>query len=418
MPSPQPSPFPPLGGGPDAYTQGELRLRNGRPLNYLYNVLVVLQNDPQLAGRLRRNTLTQALELVDTPTIDAISALRVFLESAYDFPATPSLLRDGAAISAPTWNPVAAWPDAQAWDGQPRIDRLLPDYFGAEDTPLTRTYGRRLLIAAAARARTPGCPMPALPVLMGRRALGASQAIAALSPDPTWAATTAPGAVSTRLLTSRWLLELRALGDTAGPRLHALLHRTHERPPPGASPSATERPRTATLIATTTRDELPRDPSRSLLLWPIRLVQPADPDAIARDRAQLLAEAYAALRAGEPWTLSPNEEDAHAAEVRAASPEHPWAQRLSQWIRRSGTGFTTEQALWKGLGIPKEEQTPTSVREVGKALRSLGLTTVRPRSEPGSEGGRPRRYVWPEELPGMVGGGPGGRGAVRVRESA
>jgi len=38
------------------------------------------------------------------------------------------------------------------WDGEPRLERWLQTYFGAEDTPLVRAMGQRWLVAAVARA--------------------------------------------------------------------------------------------------------------------------------------------------------------------------------------------------------------------------------------------------------------------------
>ena len=42
------------------------------------------------------------------------------------------------------------------WDGIPRIDTLLTDYFGAEDSTYTRDAMRKTLAAAVARAMVPG----------------------------------------------------------------------------------------------------------------------------------------------------------------------------------------------------------------------------------------------------------------------
>jgi predicted P-loop ATPase len=48
-----------------------------------------------------------------------------------------------------------------------RIGTWLIDYWGAEDTPLVRAIGRKMLVAAVRRARSPGCKFDFIPVLLG-----------------------------------------------------------------------------------------------------------------------------------------------------------------------------------------------------------------------------------------------------------
>jgi len=44
-------------------------------------------------------------------------------------------------------DPMADYFDALKWAGQPRLDRWLATYLGAEDTPLNRAFGRKTLLA-------------------------------------------------------------------------------------------------------------------------------------------------------------------------------------------------------------------------------------------------------------------------------
>ena len=60
------------------------------------------------------------------------------------------------------------------WDEVKRLDTLLVDYLGAKDTPYTRAVIRKSLVAAVARAMTPGCKYDYMPILSGPQGLGKS----------------------------------------------------------------------------------------------------------------------------------------------------------------------------------------------------------------------------------------------------
>lgn len=57
-------------------------------------------------------------------------------------------------LTAPerSYHAVRDFITAEAWDGVPRVDTLLVDYLGADDTPLTRAVTRKWMAAAVGRA--------------------------------------------------------------------------------------------------------------------------------------------------------------------------------------------------------------------------------------------------------------------------
>jgi hypothetical protein len=79
------------------------------------------------------------------------------------------------------FDPVLDYLDSRRWDGQPRLDRWMITYLGAEDTPLNRSIGRKMLIAAARRARHPGCKFDYVVVLEGKQGTGKSRALRILA---------------------------------------------------------------------------------------------------------------------------------------------------------------------------------------------------------------------------------------------
>src|SRR5262249_8143607 len=67
------------------------------------------------------------------------------------------------------FDPVADYLAGLQWDGVPRVDRWLTTHLGAEDNPLNRAMGRKILVAAVRRVRQPGCKFDYIIVLDNSR---------------------------------------------------------------------------------------------------------------------------------------------------------------------------------------------------------------------------------------------------------
>jgi len=66
------------------------------------------------------------------------------------------------------------------WDGTERVDTLLIDYLGAEDTAYVRAVMRKSLVAAIARVFKPGTKFDPILVLNGPQGIGKSTFFAKL----------------------------------------------------------------------------------------------------------------------------------------------------------------------------------------------------------------------------------------------
>ena len=71
------------------------------------------------------------------------------------------------------------------WDGESRIDTLLIDLFGAEDSPICRWASRFLTLGAVQRAHEPGCRLREIPVLYAEQDAGKSALLRSLLPNGT-----------------------------------------------------------------------------------------------------------------------------------------------------------------------------------------------------------------------------------------
>lgn len=81
-----------------------------------------------------------------------------------------------------SYHPVREFLDAlPEWDKVRRVDTLLIDYLGAEDTAYVRAVTRKTLCAAVCRVKNPGCKFDSMLVLNGPQGVGKSTLIAKLA---------------------------------------------------------------------------------------------------------------------------------------------------------------------------------------------------------------------------------------------
>ena len=89
-----------------------------------------------------------------------------------------------------TYHPVREYLDSLVWDGTERLDTLLVEYMGAEDTPYVRAVTRKALCAAVARIYEPGIKFDSMLVLNGPQGMGKSTFYALLGKE--WFLTRSP----------------------------------------------------------------------------------------------------------------------------------------------------------------------------------------------------------------------------------
>lgn len=172
------------------------RDRNGAVANSLRNLSTILIMDEDLQG-IRFNELSRSVELRGKlpwrpesrggpvwRDADDANLIR-FVETHYaNFSLSfyPHALNLAAEERA--FHPVRDWIlSLQGWDGKARVDTLLVDYLGAEDTPYVRAVTRKTLVAALWRVFKPGIKFDNILVLSGPQGIGKSTLVARLGRD-------------------------------------------------------------------------------------------------------------------------------------------------------------------------------------------------------------------------------------------
>lgn len=167
----------------------------GRPKKTRDNIMRILQHDPLLAGKIAVDDFAvRGLALGSLPwnpedgrrlwtdTDDA--GVAWYLENKFDITGKDKI--DGALLLVSESNKINEVKDyltALEWDKTPRLDTVLTDYLGADDTPYTRAVARKSLTAAVARVMQPGCKYDYVPVFVGPQGIGKSTFLATLGKD-------------------------------------------------------------------------------------------------------------------------------------------------------------------------------------------------------------------------------------------
>lgn len=289
-----------------------------------------------------------------------------------------------------TFDSATDWLKGLTWDGVPRVERFLADYFAAGDTPYTRAVSLYWWTAHAGRVLAPGCKADMVPILVGPQGIGKSSGVAAIAPSP-------ENFVEVRLdqdddviarRISRRLVgeigELRGLQSRESESIKSMITTTHDTWVPKYVERAQTIPRRVVFIGTTNSEEFLADETGNRRWLPVR-VGKVRVQAIIDDRLQLWAEARelfemlgVAFDAAERLAVG-----AHAAHMI----RDVWEENITRWLdgtlvddlggtgpARRDTAFTMGELLAGALGLDVAKVTMREEHRAGKILRVLGFT--------------------------------------------
>ncbi|TGV90026.1 hypothetical protein EN801_020430 [Mesorhizobium sp. M00.F.Ca.ET.158.01.1.1] len=272
-------------------------------------------------------------------------------------------------------HPVMDYLDGLEWDGVKRLDTWLIGYLGADDTPLNRSFGRKIICAAVRRVKQPGCKFDAMLVIEGPQDIGKSSAIAALCQDRTWFTDQlevgADPKVTIEKTTGAWLIEmpeLDGMGKRDTNRVKSFITTTHDRARLAYGRFAVTKPRQFVLFGTTNESHYLSDLTGNRRFWIVR-VSKADPAGIAAIRDQLWAEAVQAEPNENLWLDDPALKAAAADVAREALDFGPWAELLEDRIPEGPIKIAATD-LWRLVGIDGAENINKLTKQHHGHLRS------------------------------------------------
>ena len=387
----------------DGSTQWETRFvrnKDGSIKTTLGNVILVLENAPRYAGKLRWNEMALCPELDGELFSDPkVVRLREAIEREYRMMPTDSMVRDAlcAATERHSYHPVQEYLGQLQWDGQARISLVARDILGAKDEALASRLLRAWFISAVARGMQPGSKVDTALVLVGPQGFYKSSFFRILgSPFFVDTAIDLGNKDAYMQLAKAWVYEWPEI-DVIMSQKHAgqikgFLTSQHDtfRPPFGRG--VVDHPRSCVLVGTTNESTFLTDATGSRRFWVIRVDRAVNIARLAEWRDQLWAEATTAYKAGERWWLDSVEEAVREDVAEDYCVEDAWQEPIAAYAALRGAADITISGVMGALNLDTAHQHAGTMNRIGRVLHRLGYENKRKR-DPRS-GGKRKISVW------------------------
>lgn len=302
------------------------------------NIKLILDNDPELSGIFAKNNFEKReIALRDLPwrKIDLNTmylsdvddaGLREYLESTYGITGMQKV-KDALDLTVEknAFHPVRDYLNKLSWDGEERLDTLLIDYLGAEDSQYTRAVTRKIFSAAVARIFQPGIKFDYVLVLVGKQGIGKSTIIKKLGKD--WYSDsfgTVQGKEAFEQIQGVWLVEMGELAGLKKAEMETIKHfisKQEDRYRVAYGRRIDNFPRQCVFFGTTNNKDFLHDPTGNRRFWPIDTMEAEPTKCVFTDLDdyevdQLWAEAVYRYRAGETRYLGKElEEQAYSKQT-------------------------------------------------------------------------------------------------------
>lgn len=366
---------------------------NGRLEKTINNMVLVLENDPLLKGRIVTDEFASCGMVLgrlpwgeDAPKrrwkdSDDASFYR-YMEAFYGLTGRDKL--DNALLivsSQNRINDVKHYLQGLRWDGVKRLDTLLHDYLGAEDNAYTRAVMRKSLCAAVARAVAGGVKYDYMPIFVGPQGIGKSTFLAVLGKE--WfsdSLTTFEGKEAAELIQGTWINEvgeLTAFTKQETQVIKQFLSKTDDIYRAAYGRRTEKYPRRCVFFGTSNDTEFLKDTTGNRRFWPVDVgVHPAKKSVwqeLPHETDQVWAEAYAYWQLGEQLYLSKEVEkmaqEAQEGHRESSSREGLIKDFLEKKIPAGWDGYDQQKRrlFWAG-GLRLPEGVSTLEREKVCAL--------------------------------------------------
>lgn len=299
------------------------------------NLIAIIENDRRLKGKLWHDEFSGFDMVQGGLPWDKTATqwgnrddanLRCYIEANYGLSCRDKV-KDAkdAVLTKYRKHPIKDYLNSLQWDGVPRLDTLIIDYIGAEDTPLYRAMTRKHFTAAVARVFRPGCKYDYCLILAGAEGIGKSTLFHTMGGE--WfndSVVTTEGKAGMEQLRCAWIVEMAELASIKRSEVEQVKGYISRREDiyRAAYGSVTERhPRQCVFCGTTNETHFLKGNTGNRRFW----VLPVDSayrckefKQVQADRDQLWAEAVHYFKQSEPLYL----DTALEAEAKAKQAEY------------------------------------------------------------------------------------------------
>lgn len=326
----------------------------GLPAKTADNVLIILEHDPALKGKFgfeefsARNVVFDSVPWDPTPGMRIMTdvddaGIRHYMEKVHGITGKDRIAdATQLCLHNHTINVVQSYLNELEWDRVPRIDTLLIDYFGAEDTAYNRETIRKSLVAAVARAYYPGTKHDEMLIIVGQQGTGKSTFLRLLGKQ--WFSDsqgTFEGKEALELIQGRWIIEvgeLQAMRRSEVNTIKLFLSKTEDIFREAYGRRTNEYPRRCVFFGTTNDAEFLRDATGDRRFWPVDVgthkPKKSVWDDLPEEVDQIWAEAVAMYRAGERLTLSARAAEEAIKAQQSHKQRHPMEGIVRDYLSR------------------------------------------------------------------------------------
>lgn len=271
--------------------------------------------------------------------------LRGYFEKFYDGFKSAGAINDALAIlkNRKSVNVARDYFEYLTWDGIPRLDTLLIDYLGADDSNYTRQVTRKSLTAVVARSITERpIKFDNMIILTGKQGIGKSTLLSKLAGEWFTDNIVDFNSKDTLLLLQNCIIaevpELQGFNKADSNRLKQFLGQKTDKYRAPYERREEEHPRHCVFFGTTNDDEFLRDSTGNRRYWPVQVGINKTLKSVFKDldgeKDQIWAEAVVKFRTGEALYLEGDVLKVAEKEQQARLIVDPWESIINEYLQR------------------------------------------------------------------------------------